>query len=84
LNKIGLTTQIVKYKYYATNVFKQNGSRVDKKLNILIRKPIVMVTDENHRYLQILDVIENKDKSPIDSLHPEKIIFNYIKPQSGK
>jgi hypothetical protein len=79
LNKIGLTTQIAKYKYYATNVFKQNGSRVDKKLNILIRKPIVMVTDENYRYLQILDVIENKDKVSIDALHPEKIIFNYIK-----
>lgn len=79
LNKIGLTTQIAKYKYYATNVFKQNGSRVDKKLSVVIRKPIVAVTEENYRYLQLLDAIGNKDKLPIDALHPEKIIFNYIK-----
>lgn len=79
LNQIGLTTQMAKYKYYATNVFKQNGSRVDEKLNVVIRKPIVAVTEENHLYLQLLDAIENKDKVSIDALHPEKIILDYIK-----
>lgn len=79
LNQIGLTTQIAKYKYYATNAFKQNGSRVDEKLKVVIRKPTVAVTEENHLYLQLLDAIENKDKVPIDALHPEKIILDYIK-----
>lgn len=79
LNKIGLTTQIAKYKYYATNVFKQNGSRVEKKLNVVIRRPPLAITEENYRYLQLLDAIENKDKVPIDALHPENIIRDYIK-----
>ncbi len=82
MNKIGLTTQIAKYKYYATNVFKQNGSRVDEKLNVVIRKPVTTVTEENYRYLQLLDAIENKDKVPIDASHPEKIILFYIKNNS--
>lgn len=79
LNQIGLTTLMAKYKYYATNVFKHNGSRVDEKLKVVIRKPTVVVTDENHLYLQLLDAIENKDKVSIDALHPEKIIFDHIK-----
>jgi len=79
LNQIGLTTQIAKYKYYVTNAFKQNGSRVDEKLNMVIRKPPTEVTEENYLYLQLLDAIENKDKVPIDALHPEKSIFDHIK-----
>lgn len=79
LNQIGLTTQIAKYKYYATNAFKQNGSRVDEKLNVVIRKPPAEVTEENYLYLQLLDAIENKDKVPIDALHPKKIIRGYMK-----
>jgi len=79
LNKIGLTTQIAKYKYYATNVFKQNGGRVNEKLNVALRKPKLEVTEENYRYLQLLDAVENKEKVPIDAPHPERIILDYIK-----
>lgn len=79
LNRIGLTTKIAKYKYYATNAFKQTGSRIDKKLNIALRKPKATVTEENHRYLQLLDALENKDKVPFDALHPERIFLDYIK-----
>lgn len=79
LNQVGLTTQMAKYKYYATNVFKQNGSRVDEKLNVVIRKPVMSVTEGNYLYLQLLDAIENKDKAPIDAIHPEKIILDYIR-----
>lgn len=79
LNQIGLTTQIAKYKYCATNAFKQNGSRIDEKLKVVIRKPPVKVTEQNYQYLQLLDAIENKDKIPIDVHHPEKIILNYIR-----
>jgi len=79
LNQIGLTTQIAKYKYYATNVFKHNGSRVDEKLNVVIRKPTTAVTEENQLYLQLLDAIENKDKVPIETPNPEKIILDYLR-----
>ena len=79
LNQIGLTTQIPKYRYNATNAFKQNGSRVVGDLNIVIRKPVAKVTKENCLYLQLLDAIENKDKAPIDAINPEAIIVGYMK-----
>jgi hypothetical protein len=82
LNKIGLTTQIAKYKYYATNVFKQNGSRVEEKLNVVLRKPKLEVTEENYQYQQLLDAVENRDKIPIDACYSERIILDYIENNS--
>jgi hypothetical protein len=78
LNKIGLTSQMTKYKYFATNVFKHNGSRTDENLNVVIRKPATIVNEDNYRYLQLLDAIENKDRTAIDAINPEKIMYNYI------
>ncbi len=78
LNRIGLTSQMAKYKYYATNIFKQNGSRIEDDKKIIIRKPPATVTEDNCKYLQLLDAIENKDKIAIDAINPEKLILNYI------
>jgi hypothetical protein len=78
LNQLGLTTQIPKYKKYATNVFKQKGSRIDKKLKVIILKPRVQITEDNYLYLQLLDAIANKDKVAFDAIDPEKIILDYI------
>jgi hypothetical protein len=77
-NRIGLTTQIPKYQKYVTNAFKHRGSRTDKKLQVIIKKPKTKITEENYRYLQILDAIENKDKIPIDVENPEKVMRGYI------
>jgi hypothetical protein len=79
LNQIGLTTQIPKYKIYATNVYKYRGNKADKKLKVVIRKPRVQITKDNYLYLQLLDAIANKEKVPFDALHPKTIILNYIK-----
>ncbi len=78
LNRIGLTTQIPKYKKYATNQFKHRGTRTDKKLQVIIRKPKRQVTTENFEYLQVLDAIENKDRVAIDHPEPEKELYAYI------
>jgi hypothetical protein len=78
-NQIGLTTQMSKYKYYATNAFKQNGNRVDENMKVMLRKPVTTVTEENHQYLQLLDVIENKDHVEADALHTGKFILEYIR-----
>lgn len=78
LNQIGLTTQIPKYKKYATNVFKQYGSRVNKRRMVIIQKPQAQITSDNYLYLQLLDAIENKDKLTFDARQPEKVILNYI------
>ncbi|MCE5208776.1 MAG: DUF6088 family protein [Chloroflexi bacterium] len=78
LNQIGLTTQIPKYKEYATNVFKHRGKRIDKKLQVIIKKPKIQVTKENYRYLQLLDAIENKEKIGLDAPNPEMLFRKFI------
>lgn len=77
-NQIGLTTQIPKYKKYATNQFKFRGSRTDNKLQVILRKPKTQVTTENYQYLQLLDAIENKDRIALDIPNPEKVIYEYV------
>ena len=77
-NQIGLTTQIPKYKKYATNQFKLRGSRTDNKLQVILRKPKTQVTAENYQYLQLLDAIENKDRIALDIPNPEKVMYGYI------
>jgi len=78
LNQIGLTTQIPKYKKYATNAYNQFGSKENTKLKVIIQKPRTHITEDNYLYLQILDAIANKDKVTFDVPQPEKIILDYI------
>lgn len=78
LNQIGLTTQIPRREKFATNVFKHRGSRMDTKLNVVIRKPKMMINKENYRYLQFLDAVENKDRATIDAENPNMILHHYI------
>jgi len=79
MNQIGLTTQMAKHRFIATNIFNRNGSKVDEKLHVIITKPNTYVTNANYQYLQILDAIENKDKVPIDANDPNKVILEYIR-----
>ena len=78
LNKIGLTTQVPKYKRYATNAFNQLGGKENKKLMVIIQKPRTHITEDNYLYLQLLDAIANKEKVTFDANQPEKIILDYI------
>ena len=66
LNQMGLTTQIPKYRYFATNRCQRYGDHVDTKLKVVLRRPLMNVTAETRAYLQLLDALENKDKTPID------------------
>lgn len=79
LNKLGLTTQIPKYKYIATNYYKNNGYQKNDTLYTALRKPKTTVTKENYKYLQILDVIENREKTSIDAINPNKVLNRYLK-----
>jgi len=79
MNQIGLTTQMAKHRFIVTNIFNRNGCKVDEKLNVIIRKPYTIVTNDNYQYLQILDVIENKEKVPVDADNPNRIILEYVK-----
>ena len=78
LNRIGLSTQIPRREKFATNVFKQRGSRTDPRLNVVIRKSKITIDNENYRYLQFLDAVENKDKASIDVENPNTILHKYM------
>jgi len=77
INRLGLTTQIPKERMIATNLAK-DCVRTDKKLGVTIRPPKTQITAQNKKYLQLLDILELIDRTPIDEEEPYKIIAHYI------
>ena len=69
INSLGLTTQVSKYTYFATN--KLQVDKVDDTIKLV--KPVTKVTEKNYRYLQMLDVISNRFK-----VHFEVDDYNFI------
>lgn len=76
LNQIGLVSQMPKKRYIATN---RHIRRVPEGIQVEIRKPPIMVTAENYRYLQILDVIDELDEAPIDTPKPTAVVRKVAK-----
>lgn len=74
INRMGLTTQVPKYAYYATN--KLQVDKVDNTIKLV--KPVTKVTEKNFKYLQVLDVISNKYGVPFEVDNPNKIIRDVI------
>lgn len=77
LYKIGLTTQLPNTRLIATNTAKECLRR-DEKLNVSVCPPKVVVTKENKDYLQLLDVLEMLDRTPIDVEDPYRLLAAYI------
>ena len=73
-NKIGLTTQMAKEEYIVTN----NNRVVSDIDNIKLIKPPVIVTRDNYKTLQVLDLLLNKYDVYYDCENPNKVIYNYI------
>lgn len=75
LNELGLTNQISNEKVIVTNK-ANNGTRFDKKLAIKVTPGKTLITKENYKYLQILDVLDLLDKTPLDACDPyERISY---------
>lgn len=77
-NKLGLTTQVPKEILIVTNECKYNKYN-NKSLGIVIKKPKIKITEENYKYLQLFDVLTNKDNIKIEVSNEKDIIFNFIK-----
>jgi hypothetical protein len=75
--KLGLTTQMPRYQYYATNAVK-GRERIVENANVVLRQPRTTVTADNYRYLQVLDVIDNKDGTAFEVADPEAVIYDAI------
>ena len=78
LNRLGLTTQIPKYRYFATNKCDRYGDNLNEKLKVILRKPAATVTKYNRAYLQILDAVQNRDKTPIDVIDFSERLTTFI------
>lgn len=72
--KLGLTTQLCKKNYYVTN--NNRSLLIDETIEL--KKPVIEVNNDNYMYLEVLDLIENKDGIPYDCDIPEDIIYKYI------
>ena len=83
LNKLGLTSQMPRERVFVTNAAK-DGTRKDKKLEVIIRPPKVKITIENKDYLQILDVLDLLEKAPVDESEPYRVIAEYIQKKELK
>lgn len=77
-NKVGLTTQVPNIIDIVTNECKNNNKYVNKYLNVVIRRPKIEVTNENYKYLQLIDLIENKDNIYVEVENIDEVIYNII------
>lgn len=71
MNQIGLVSQVPRKKWIATNNYTLP---VPKDVEIEVQKPRAAVTNENYKYLQILDMIDSMAEAPVDAAAPEEII----------
>ena len=71
MNQLGLVSQIPRKKWIATNNYTLP---VPKDVEIEVQKPRATVTNENYKYLQILDMIDSMGEAPVDAAAPEEII----------
>ena len=78
LHKLGLTSQMPRERYLATNIAKE-CARTDKKLGVIIRPAKVQITAGNKSYLQILDILDLLDKTPVDEENPYTIVAKHIR-----
>lgn len=70
-NRMGLTTQMPHKICIATNAFNRLQP---EGVDIELRKPVTEITEVNCRYLQMLDVISDMDKYPVDAPSPAELI----------
>ncbi len=76
MNKLGLTTQMPACTYLATEKERTVFSREDT--NLLLWRPVTQVNRENYRYLQFLDILDNRQKVKIESENYREILRKYI------
>lgn len=77
-NKIGLTTQVPNIMDITTNECKNYNKYTNDYLGTTIRMPKIEITNENYKYLQLFDLIENKDNINIEVDNADEIIYKFI------
>lgn len=78
-NDAHLTTQVPNVIDIATNDCKNYNKYNNPNLNVTIRKPKMLIDKENYKYLQLFDLIENKDNIKIDVKNIDDALYKFIK-----
>ena len=76
-NKLGLTTLVPNVTDIVTNECKYH-KQYDEKLRTYITKPKIEITNENYRYLQFIDILDNKDNIHIEAQNADEILYRII------
>lgn len=76
-NKIGLTTQVPNVTDIVTNECKYH-KQYDEKLRTYITKPKIEINNENYKYLQFIDILENRDNIYIEAENADEILYKII------
>ena len=76
MNKIGLTTQMPNMTYIVTT--RTRYTTEDKKDGIYLIKPVIQINRDNYRYLQLLDMLDNKMKVKIEAHNYQDILRKQI------
>lgn len=77
-NQLGLTTQVPNVINIVTNECTNCNEYKNEKLGVIIRKPKIKINNENYRYLQLLDIINNKDHVNIEVDNEDQILYDFI------
>lgn len=51
----------------------------NQKLRVYISKPRIVINNENYKYLQFIDILENKDNNYIQVKNVDKILYKIMK-----
>lgn len=77
-NSLGLTNLVPNVVDVVTNECK-HYKQYDEVSRTCIIKPKILITNDNYRYLQFVDLLENKDNIPIQCDNAEKVYYDFIK-----
>jgi len=77
-NALGLTTQVPNITHIVTNEWKNANIYKNEYLNVLVSRPKIEITNENYKYLQFIDLLNDIDNIYIEVDNYEDIIYNFI------
>lgn len=77
-NRLGLSTLAPQYIAITTNRYR---TKLPERCHIKVRRPPTVVTDQNWKYFQLIDVVSELPNAHIDADHPEQLLAAHIKKQ---
>lgn len=77
-NRLGLSTQLPRTVELTTNRY---GMQMPEGCHIKVKRPPAVITDDNWKYLQFIDAVENLSDCHIDADDPDQILRAAAKKQ---